>query len=278
MIELTSQADRFKQRVRESFRKQCLQCLGCRTVRIAKRDFVYTSGQRDAMVYLIESGQVKLVLPTPEGKECLLSIRMEGDIFGELCLTGQNARLETAVAMEETTLRQIPIRNFLTCLRQESLLEGLVQYLALRISEQQEVIAMLATESSEQRLAKTLLHLGEIMGRNDTGRMRIEHRISHEELSRMVGTTRPRVGIFLKKFRELGLIRLTAGRFLVIDEARLRDYMMGIGNSGREWASERRVEPLLAGTSRPAAISSKGLGAAILTGRNGRHHAPVVGF
>jgi len=250
MIELTHQADSFKQRVRESFRKQCLQCLGCRAVKIAKRDFVYASGQRDAMVYLIESGQVKLVLPTPEGKECLLSIRTEGDIFGELCLTGQNARLETAVAMEETTLRQIPIRNFLNCLRQESLLEGLVQYLALRISEQQEIIAMLATENSEQRLAKTLLHLGEIMGRSDTGRTRIEHRISHEELSRMVGTTRPRVGIFLKKFRELGLIRLTRERFLVIDETRLREHMMGNAGVEPEWPPRPSVKPMLAGASR----------------------------
>jgi CRP-like cAMP-binding protein len=251
MIELTPQADHFKQRIRESFRKQCMKCLGCRVVRIAKRGYVYTSGQRDAMIYLIESGQVKLLLPTPEGKECLLAIRTEGDIFGELCLTGQNARLETAVAMKETTLRQIPNRNFLACLRQESLLEGLVQYLALRISEQQEVIATLATVNSEQRLAKTLLHLGQIIGRNGAGSMRIEHRISHEELSRMVGTTRPRIGIFLKRFRELGLIRLTDERFLVIEETRLRDYLAGNGCAGREWASNSRVGTLPAKASRP---------------------------
>jgi len=254
MIDPTHQADSFKQRLRDSFRRQCLQCAGCRAIRIARRDFVYASGQRNAMVYLIESGQVKLVLPTLEGKECLLAIRVEGDIFGELCLTGQNERLETAVAMKETTVRQIPIRNFLTCLRQESLLEGLVQYLALRISEQQEMIAMLATEDGEQRLAKTLLHLGEVLGRGSAGGTRIEHRISHVELSRMVGTTRPRIGIFLKKFRELGLIRLTSERFLVIDQDRLREYAMGRGDSGRQWLPEPQFQPLLAGPPAPQAI------------------------
>ncbi len=278
MIELTHQADIFKQRVRDSFRKQCMQCLGCRAVRIAKRDFVYASGQRDAMVYLIESGQVKLVLPTPEGKECLLSIRTEGDIFGELCLTGQNERLETAVAMQETTLRQIPIRNFLTCLRQESLLEGLVQYLALRISEQQEVIAMLATDNGEHRLAKTLLHLGELLGRNGSGGTRIEHRISHEELSRMVGTTRPRVGIFLKRFRELGLIRLTSERFLVIDENRLRQYAMSEAGAEQEWAPKPGLKPLLAGTSRSTTARSRELNGTIQAGRNGRPSAPAMGY
>ncbi len=278
MIELTSKAEGFKQRIREAFRKQCLQCVGCRPVRIAKRDFVYASGQRDAMVYLIESGQVKLVLPTPEGKECLLSIRTEGDIFGELCLTGQNTRLETAVAMKDTTLRQIPLRTFLTCFKQESLLEGLVQYLALQISEQQEVIAMLATENSEHRLAKTLMHLGEKIGRNGNGWTRIEQKISHEELSRMVGTTRPRVGIFLKKFRELGLIRLSPERYLVIDENRLRDYMLGSEESGRNGASLARLKPLLAGVSRAARPSAPDLGAGILLGKNGRHGAPAMGY
>jgi CRP/FNR family transcriptional regulator, cyclic AMP receptor protein len=273
MIELTHQAESFKQRVRDSFRKQCLQCLGCRAVKIAKRDFVYASGQRDAMVYLIESGQVKLVLPTPEGKECLLSIRSEGDIFGELCLTGQNERLETAVAMEETTLRRIPIRNFMACLRQESLLEGLVQYLALRISEQQEFIAMLATENSEQRLAKTLLHLGEAIGKASTGSTCIKHRISHEELSRMVGTTRPRVGIFLKKFRELGLIRLTSERFLVLDETRLREYMLRDAGAGQEWEPRPALKPLLAGTSR-----SRESNIAAEAGRNGRRPAAAMGY
>jgi len=42
----------------------------------------------------------------------------------------------------------------------------------------------------------------------------------------MVGTTRPRIGIFLKKFRALGLIRLNEDRCLVIEEAKLEDYLL----------------------------------------------------
>jgi CRP-like cAMP-binding protein len=150
-----------------------------------------------------------------------------------LCLSGQIARLETAIAMKEATLRPIPIRNFLACLREKSLVDGLVQYLALRISEQQEMIAMLATVNSEQRLAKTLLHLCRILGKSGSSSIRIEQRISHEELSRMVGTTRPRICIFLKKFRELGLIDITRERHLIIEERKLRAYI-GCNGFARE--------------------------------------------
>ena len=52
------------------------------------------------MVYFIETGQIKLLLLSPEGKECLLAIHSGGDIFGELCLAGLGARHETAMAMQ----------------------------------------------------------------------------------------------------------------------------------------------------------------------------------
>jgi CRP-like cAMP-binding protein len=64
------------------------------------------------MVYFIERGQVKLLLLSLEGKECLLAIHSAGDIFGELCLSGSGSRLETATAMEETNLKKYPAASF----------------------------------------------------------------------------------------------------------------------------------------------------------------------
>ena len=97
MVEFTLPSEKFKQQVRESLKNQGP---GWRTVRVSKNHRIYTSGERDGMIYVIESGQVKLLLPSYEGKECLLSIRTAGDIFGELCLSGQTVRLETVVAMK----------------------------------------------------------------------------------------------------------------------------------------------------------------------------------
>src|SRR5512132_1790635 len=129
----------------------------------------------------------------PEGKECLLAIHSAGDIFGELSLSELGARLETATAMEETSLRQIPCSQFLARLSRDSLLDGFVRYLAGRIADQQQVITNMVTVDSEQRLGKTLLQLARALGRTDPHGLRIETKISHDELSEMVGTTRPRI-------------------------------------------------------------------------------------
>ena len=72
-----------------------------------------------------------------------------------------------------------------------------MRYLAVRVADQQQIIANLVTVDSEQRLGQTLLQFARIMGKKDPNSIRIELRISHEELSEMVGTTRPRVSLFM---------------------------------------------------------------------------------
>jgi len=225
MIQQTPEAERFKQQMHDSLRRETL---NSHAVTIPRHANVYTCGDQDEMVYFIESGQIKLLLLSPEGKECLLAIHSGGDVFGELCLSGLGARHETATAMKETKLKQIPCAQFFARLSRESLLEGFVRYLAVRVADQQQVIANLVTVDSEQRLGQTLLQLARTMGKKDPRSIRIELKISHEELSEMVGTTRPRISFFMQRFRNLGLIETTREHFLVIKENKLTDYLAHI--------------------------------------------------
>ncbi len=225
MIQETPEADGFKLQLRDSLQ---LETLNSRAITVPKHDNVYTCGDQDQTVYFIESGQVKLLMLSPEGRECLLAIHTVGDIFGELCLSNLSTRLETATAMEETVLKQIPSSRFFARLDRDKLLEGFVRYLAMRIADQQQVIANLVTVDSEQRLGKTLLQLARKLGKKDPRSIRIELKISHEELSEMVGTTRPRISMFMQRFRNLGLIETNTDHFLIIKEQKLTSYLAQI--------------------------------------------------
>jgi CRP-like cAMP-binding protein len=221
-IQLTPQADQFKQQLRDSLQRETA---NSRAVKIARHANVYSCGDQDEMVYFIESGQIKLLMFSSEGKECLLAIHSAGDVFGELCLSGLGTRLETATAMKQTMLKQIPCSQFLGRLSRDSLYEGFVRYLAVRIADQQQVIANLVTVDSEQRLGQTLLQLARTMGKKDPRSIRIELKISHEELSAMVGTTRPRVSLFMQRFHHLGLIETNRDRYLIVKEQKLTEYL-----------------------------------------------------
>jgi CRP/FNR family transcriptional regulator, cyclic AMP receptor protein len=224
-IQQTPQAEEFKRQLRDALVRETI---NSRAVKIARHANVYSCGDHDDMVYFIETGQIKLLMLSSDGRECLLAIHSGGDIFGELSLSGLGARLETATAMKATTLKQIPCAHFFACLNRDSLFEGFVRYLAVRIADQQQVIANLVTVDSEQRLGQTLLQLARTMGKKDPRSIRIELRISHEELSEMVGTTRPRISLFMQRFRNLGLIETNTDRFLIIKEKKLTDYLAQI--------------------------------------------------
>ena len=64
--------------------------------------------------------------------------------------------------------------------------------------------------------------------KKDPRSIRIELKISHEELSEMVGTTRPRISFFMQRFRNLGLIETNSDHFLIIKEHKLTDYLSQI--------------------------------------------------
>jgi CRP-like cAMP-binding protein len=225
VIQQTPETDKFKQQLRDSLQRETL---NSHAIRCARHTNVYTYGDQDENIYFIESGQIKLLILSSKGKECILAIHTAGDIFGELCLSGLGARLETATAMKKTLLKQIPSSKFFARLSSDCLLEGFVRYLAVRVADQQQVIANLVTVDSEQRLGRTLLQLARTLGKKDPRSIRIELKISHEELSDMVGTTRSRISMFMQRFHNLGLIETNKDRFLVIKENKLTAYLAQI--------------------------------------------------
>ena len=225
MIEHNPNTILFKEQMRNSLQRETR---NSSAINIAKNAHVYTVGEAIEMVYFIESGKVKLVMVSTEGKECVLAIHGAGDIFGELCLSGLKGRLETASAMEDTVLKRVPCGRFLERLAKDALLEGFIKYLTVRVADQQEVIANLVTVDSEQRLGQTLLQIARKHGLKDPRSIRIELKISHEELASMVGTTRPRISVFMQRFRNLGVIEMSAEHHLIIKEHKLMAYLASI--------------------------------------------------
>lgn len=222
MIRQTPNADEFKQQLKDSLAKKMSTY---DTVNIAKNATIYATGDKDDLVYFIEKGQIKLLTLSPQGKECILAIHSEGDVFGELCIGRLGERTETAIAMTDTELKTIPYNKFLEHLTKDSLLEGFVQYLAVRVTNQQHIIASLVTVDSEERLGNILLQLARSRGKQDPRSIRIELTMSYEELAAMIGTNESWVNLFMQRFHNLGLIETTEQDYIVVKENKLTKYL-----------------------------------------------------
>ena len=194
-------------------------------VRIGAQRPIYATGDDDDAMYLIDSGQVKLFMSSAQGKDCLLAIYTAGEVFGESCFTGPGKRFESASAMQATVVRRASRRDFLAEVQKASASEALIRHLAMRLAERQTAVFDLVTMDAERRLAKVLLEFGEKLGTIDGPYLRLQQRISHEELSQIVGTTRPRVTAFMQRFRKLGIVQDAQHRAIALHREKLMEFL-----------------------------------------------------
>ena len=202
-----------------------LDSLSAVRVRIEAQQSIYAPGDDDDAMYLIESGQVKLTMSSEAGKDCLLAIYTAGEIFGESCFAGLDKRFESAAAMQTTVVRRASRGDFLAEVGRASAIGALVRHLATRMIERQTAVFDLVTMDAERRLAKVLLEFAEKLGTADDPYLRIQTRISHEELSQIVGTTRPRITNFMQRFRRLGIIESTRHRAISVHREKTRQFL-----------------------------------------------------
>lgn len=192
-------------------------------VRVDAQAPIYASGDDDESMYLIESGQVKLSMSSAAGKDCLLAIYTAGDVFGESCFLSAK-RSESAIAMQPTVVRKASKRDFLAAVERAKAMDVLLAHLAKRIADRQAAVFDLVTMPSERRLAKVLLGVAEKLGVSEGEYLTLDQKISHEELSQIVGTTRPRITAFIQKFRARGLV-VTVGRAIKVHRGKTREFI-----------------------------------------------------
>jgi len=177
--------------------------LGLRNYR--KDQIVYRQGDPADSVFYIQSGKVKKTVVSEQGKEAVIAILDTGDFFGEGCLTGELLRLATVSSLMNCVIARISKADTTRVIHEEpAFAELFISHLLARNSRVEEDLVDQLFNSSEKRLARTLLLLANFgkEGRPEP----IIAKVSQETLAEMIGTTRSRVSFFMNKFRKLGLI------------------------------------------------------------------------
>ena len=175
-----------------------------------KAEVVYSQGDAAQSVMYIQEGGVRLTVVNEVGKEAVVAILGPGDFFGEGCLAGQPVRIGTATAITPSTVLVIEKNQMIKVLReQHALSDRFIKFMLARNIRIEEDLVDQLFNSSEKRLARTLLLLARY-GKEDQPHG-ILPKMSQETLAEMIGTTRPRVNFFMNKFRKLGFIKYNGG-------------------------------------------------------------------
>ncbi len=173
---------------------------------------IFQQGDPADAVFYIQEGEVRLTVVSQQGKEAIVAMLGAGDFFGEGCLAGQPLHMASAVAATGSTIARIEKDTMIGVLHDEPKLSEM--FMAFLLSRNIKFEADLVDQlfnSSEKRLARILLLLANF-GKGGKMEMVIP-KISQELLAAKVGTTRPRINFFMNKFRKLGLIEYSGGKY-----------------------------------------------------------------
>lgn len=182
-----------------------------------KGQHIISEGDEGDALYLMLSGKIKVVLYGEEGREIVLSIMKEGDIFGEMALFDGEPRSANVEAVEDTECFIVQGSTLLEYIKvHPAVALNFLSHLSRRLREADRKIGGLALLDVCGRIAHTFLDIAKkaSSGAQENKVMSIE-RLTHEEIAAMIGSSREVVSRALKKMTQEGYVKIEKERFIL---------------------------------------------------------------
>src|SRR4029077_7592560 len=84
--------------------------------RQAEGDHIFAKGDPGNSMMAVLKGRVMISSPSPDGRQVVLTVMREGDVFGEIALLDGNERTADATAQTDCELLIVPRRSLLALL------------------------------------------------------------------------------------------------------------------------------------------------------------------
>ena len=186
--------------------------------RIARGQAVVRTGDRMDYVYFILTGNLKVVVSDEEGREVILSILGQGELFGEMGMFGEQSRSASVVAVMPSDLVMIAKQDFRQIMQDNfEVTWRIMANLAERLRTADRKIESLALMDVYGRVARLLLDMSEEVN----GEMVVARKISKQDIAKMIGASREMVSRVMKDLGQQGLIEESPNGIILRD--RLND-------------------------------------------------------
>jgi CRP-like cAMP-binding protein len=190
----------------------------CTPRKYPKNSMIILEEEFGDTVFAIVKGTVKITRVNDEGKEVILALLGQGEMFGELAILDGEARSANALAQEECFLLAFPKGEFLNILRTQFKVSfALMAELAKRLRKSDQQIEALSLSDAEHRIGVSLLNLAEDMGVIMKGQVTIDKLPFQQDIANMAGTSRETVSRVMKMFEDKSLITKVGHRLVIPD-------------------------------------------------------------
>jgi CRP/FNR family transcriptional regulator, cyclic AMP receptor protein len=178
---------------------------------------LFVEGEPPRGVFILCSGQAKLMADSREGKSITLRIARAGQVLGLSSVVANHPYPVNAITVVPSQISFLPRNQFLAFLRNcTDVSLRIAEQLSMELHKAWEQTRQLALSSSAAaKLAHLLLALAGNGAETKTVAAKISLSMTHREMGEIIGVSRETVARLLGEFRNQGLIR-THGHSLAI--------------------------------------------------------------
>ncbi len=155
------------------------------------------------VLYVIKEGKVKIYLISPDGQEISLVVFGKGECFGEFAILDDLPRSANAIALEKVecyTLQRSDFHNAI--MKNPKIAIQILEVLSKRLRTTNQMVEDLIFLDVYGRVAKKLLELAETHGTQVDDGVRIDMRLTQQDLASMVGASRESVNKVMGYFTD----------------------------------------------------------------------------
>jgi CRP-like cAMP-binding protein len=186
-------------------------------------DVLFNEGDRGEIMYLIREGKIKITKGKGD-EEKTLAVLKEGDFFGEMAIIDGSPRSAGAVAVTPVSLLVIDKESFKEKLRENPLIEYVLETLTRRLRTADEQIRLLTIKSEERRVLAHIITKAKETGRETEGGTEITP-FSFENLANITGISESKVKDYVSKLIQVNLVTLRENSLIIRGVGDLDDYL-----------------------------------------------------
>jgi len=212
------------------------------TRRLVRGEYVFHAGDAADELWVVVSGEVKDCVVDIDGNEIVHFVHGPGMTFGEPgFFATDHVRIVDVIATQSTELIRLDRRHLVPFMdRHPVLKDRALELLASNTRFQASLITALLTRPLAERLILRLLELIDSGPERRAGQA-VTPKITQSMLAAMIGVSRENVNRALSALALDGSIRQQDGRYVLVDEERLRrDVAQGWPLAARR---DRRIDP-----------------------------------
>ena len=185
----------------------------------ASGEYIYFPFQNHNKLYFTKEGFIKLGYIDEQGNEVIQEIIQKGEVFGQLTLEKNNDRDEFAQAYKSAvSLCAFTMEDFLRLLQKKpDMAIAFSFHLGNKLRKVENRLLNILNKDVKSRLAQLLLQLAADNKSIINNKGVIEKFLTHEDLAKLIGSSRQTVTTTLNQFEKQNLITVTKKNISIPD-------------------------------------------------------------